>query len=156
MLNLIINGILIGLGATIVMDIWALVLAQFPGQSRPNWGSSVAGSGIYETARYFTMISQHQNPTPMRLHWAGSVIMRLVFSTASSLRFMAAQRGLRINISPRLDIRYPHRGSGLVLLQPGLGIGWAASRLPNARNVRILNLVAHTFLPSACMVPAFS
>ncbi len=38
MLNLIINGTLIGLGATIIMDIWALVLTQFPGQSRPNWG----------------------------------------------------------------------------------------------------------------------
>ncbi|EEY31303.1 LOW QUALITY PROTEIN: conserved hypothetical protein, partial [Brucella suis bv. 3 str. 686] len=35
--------------------------------------------------------------------------------------------------------------AGWFLLQPGLGIGWAASKLPNAGNVRILNLIAHTF-----------
>ncbi|MCA0339078.1 MAG: DUF2938 domain-containing protein, partial [Proteobacteria bacterium] len=33
---------------------------------------------------------------------------------------------------------------GWFLLQPGLGIGVAASKLPNANMVRFLNLVAHT------------
>ena len=35
-------------------------------------------------------------------------------------------------------------GAGWFLLQPGLGIGVAASKLPNANTVRALNLVAHT------------
>ncbi|MGG2478089.1 DUF2938 family protein, partial [Rhizobium sp. BR5] len=35
-------------------------------------------------------------------------------------------------------------GAGWFLLQPGLGIGWAASKTPNPNKVRVLNLVAHT------------
>ena len=35
-------------------------------------------------------------------------------------------------------------GAGWFLLQPGLGIGVAASKLPNANTVRLLNLVSHT------------
>jgi hypothetical protein len=35
-------------------------------------------------------------------------------------------------------------GAGWFLLQPGLGIGWAASKTPNPNKVRCLNLVAHT------------
>jgi hypothetical protein len=33
---------------------------------------------------------------------------------------------------------------GWFLLQPGLGIGWAASKTPNPAKVRLLGLVAHT------------
>ena len=33
---------------------------------------------------------------------------------------------------------------GWFLLQPGLGLGWAASRTPNPAKVRALNLVSHT------------
>lgn len=34
--------------------------------------------------------------------------------------------------------------AGWFLLQPGLGIGWAASKTPNPTKVRVLNLAAHT------------
>ncbi|RVC55851.1 DUF2938 family protein, partial [Mesorhizobium sp. M2A.F.Ca.ET.046.02.1.1] len=35
-------------------------------------------------------------------------------------------------------------GAGWFLLAPGMGAGWAASKLPNPTKVRALNLVAHT------------
>jgi hypothetical protein len=34
--------------------------------------------------------------------------------------------------------------AGWFLLQPGLGIGWAASKTPNPNKVRAMNLLAHT------------
>lgn len=34
--------------------------------------------------------------------------------------------------------------AGWFLLQPGLGVGWAASKTQNPTKVRILGLVAHT------------
>ena len=33
---------------------------------------------------------------------------------------------------------------GWFLLQPGLGLGWAASKAPNPTKVRLLNLAGHT------------
>ena len=33
---------------------------------------------------------------------------------------------------------------GWFVLQPGLGLGWAASRTPNPTRVRMLNLAGHT------------
>jgi len=35
-------------------------------------------------------------------------------------------------------------GAGWFLLQPGLGIGWAASKTANPNKVRVMNLIAHT------------
>jgi hypothetical protein len=35
-------------------------------------------------------------------------------------------------------------GAGWFLMQPGMGAGWAASKRPNAMQVRFLNVVAHT------------
>ncbi|MGO7565875.1 DUF2938 family protein, partial [Rhizobium johnstonii] len=35
-------------------------------------------------------------------------------------------------------------GAGWFLLQPGLGIGWAASKHPTPNKVRCFNLLAHT------------
>ncbi len=55
-MDIIWGGILIGIGATIIMDLWALILAAMPGQARPNWGWSVGGSGISATGKFSTMI----------------------------------------------------------------------------------------------------
>jgi hypothetical protein len=47
-------------------------------------------------------------------------------------------------------------GAGWFLLQPGLGIGWAASKTPNPTKVRVLNLVAHTIFALGMYVVALS
>ncbi len=39
MLDLIWRGIAMGVGGTVFMDIWAIVLHRFFGQSAPNWGA---------------------------------------------------------------------------------------------------------------------
>ncbi|MBN9046732.1 MAG: DUF2938 family protein, partial [Rhizobiales bacterium] len=36
-MELILSGILIGIGATVAMDVWALILAAATGQARPDW-----------------------------------------------------------------------------------------------------------------------
>ncbi len=35
-------------------------------------------------------------------------------------------------------------GAGWFLLQPSLGIGWAASKMPNPNKERVMNLLGHT------------
>lgn len=146
MMNLFWRGILIGIGATIVMDIWAIVLAAMPGQSLPNWG---------RVGRWFWHLREGQifhddigNAAPYRhevaLGWIGhyvvGILYGVIFAFYGGAAWFENPVFLPVWIFGILTV-----AAGWFLLQPGLGIGWAASRLPNARHVRIMNLVAHTF-----------
>jgi hypothetical protein len=37
MLGLVFRGAVMGIGATILLDLWTIFLSRFAGQSRPNW-----------------------------------------------------------------------------------------------------------------------
>ncbi len=43
--------------------------------------------------------------------------------------------------------------AGWFLLQPGMGLGWAASRTPSPWKVRVMGLVAHTVFAVGMWVP---
>ncbi|MDR6432363.1 DUF2938 domain-containing protein [Brucella pseudogrignonensis] len=146
MLELIIKGTVIGVGATVVMDIWALVLAQFPGQSRPNWG--LVGRWFWHL-RHGQIFHDDIAATKPYIHevalgWVGHYVVGILYGVVFALYGGAAWFANPIFL-PAWIFGIMTVAAGWFLLQPGLGIGWAASRLPNAGNVRVLNLVAHTF-----------
>lgn len=146
MLNLIVNGILIGIGATTVMDVWALVLSLLPGQSRPNWGLvgrwfwHLRDGQIFHDDISASKPYAHEVALGWIGHYAVGILYGIIFALYGGAAWFANPIFLPAWIFGILTV-----AAGWFLLQPGLGIGWAASRLPNARNVRILNLVAHTF-----------
>ena len=37
-MELLLKGVMIGTGATVLMDLWAVLLWKAFGQARPNWG----------------------------------------------------------------------------------------------------------------------
>ncbi|MBC8719226.1 DUF2938 domain-containing protein [Ochrobactrum sp. Marseille-Q0166] len=146
MLELMIKGIAIGIGATVVMDVWAMVFARFPGQSRPNWG--LVGRWFWHL-RHGQICHDDISKSPAFSHevalgWLGhyvvGVLYGIIFAMYGGSAWFANPLFLPAWIFGILTV-----AAGWFLLQPGLGIRWAASRLPNANNVRILNVVAHTF-----------
>jgi len=146
MLELIIKGILIGLGATVVMDLWALVLAQFPGQSRPNWGlvgrwfwhlrqGQIFHDDIAATKPYI-----HEVALGWVGHYAVGILYGVIFALYGGFAWFANPLFLPAWIFGIMTV-----AAGWFLLQPGLGIGWAASRLPNAGNVRVRSVWHRNF-----------
>ncbi|QRM57704.1 DUF2938 domain-containing protein [Sinorhizobium sp. BG8] len=145
MFDLFWRGVAVGIGATILMDIWAIVLWRLFGQSAPNWApvgrwfwhlgrGKVFHSSIAEAEPY-----AHELALGWLSHYAVGVLYGVVFAFLVGMSWFAAPTFIPAWIMGIVTV-----GAGWFLLQPGLGLGWAASKLPNANTVRFLNLVAHT------------
>ena len=83
-------------------------------------------------------------PTSSRLGWIGHYVVGILYGVIFALivgpGWLAAPR-----LAAGVDLRAGRRSAfGWFLLQPGLGMGWAASKTPNPGRVRLLNLAGHT------------
>jgi hypothetical protein len=144
-MELVVKGIVIGIGATVFMDIWAILLWKVFRQARPNWAPVGRWFWHLKNGTVFHDDIGRAEPYAgeLALGWIGHYAVGILYGVVLALivgpAWFAAPTFLPAWILGILTV-----GAGWFLLQPGLGIGVAASRLPNANKVRILNLVAHT------------
>ncbi|MBB3316564.1 MULTISPECIES: DUF2938 domain-containing protein [unclassified Rhizobium] len=139
------RAIAIGVGATVLMDIWAIVLAKATGGPLPNWApvgrwfwhlkdGKVFHGDIGTAAPY-----KHELALGWIGHYAVGILYGILLVLLTGPAWLAAPTFLPAWIWAIVTV-----GAGWFLLQPGLGIGWAASKTPNPNKVRFLNLVSHT------------
>ncbi|CAM5766686.1 membrane protein [Labrys miyagiensis] len=145
MFDVLWRSVAIGIGATILMDLWAVILYKFFGQGLPNWApvgrwfwhlqyGKVFHDDIGQAAPY-----EHE----LALGWIGHYVVGILYGIL--LVIVAGTSWLDApTFIPAWIVGIVTVGAGWFLLQPGLGIGWAASKTPNPNKVRFLNLVAHT------------
>lgn len=144
-MELLWKGIAIGVGATVLMDIWALLLWKGFRQSRPNWAPVGRWFWHLRAGRVFhddigaAVPYAHE----LALGWIGHYVVGVLYGVVLAL-IVGAGWFANPSFLPAWIFGIVTVGAGWFLLQPGLGIGFAASRLPNANRVRFLNLVAHT------------
>ena len=144
-MGLLVKGVVIGFGATVLMDVWAIVLWKAFGQSRPNWAP--VGRWFWHLKNgvvFHDDIGKAQPYThELVLGWVSHYVVGILYGVILALivgeGWFAAPTFLPAWILGIVTV-----GAGWFLLQPGLGIGVAASKLPNANKVRLLNLVSHT------------
>lgn len=145
MIDLVWRGIVIGLGATILMDVWAQSLALFPGQSRPNWApvgrwvwhlgqGRVFHQDIGRAAPY-----AHELALGWIFHYAVGILYGVILAFIVGPAWFAHPTFWPAWVWGIVTI-----AAGWFLLLPGLGLGWAASRTPAPGITRALGLVAHT------------
>jgi hypothetical protein len=140
MFDLLWRGAVIGIGATILMDIWAIVLSRVPGESPPNWAP--VGRWFFHLTRgtvfHASIGAAEPYEQELALGWLCHYLVGILYGII--LVLIMGQAWLARPIFAILTI-----AAGWFLLQPGLGIGWAASKTPNPTKTRVLGLVAHTF-----------
>ena len=144
-MELLLKGVAIGTGATVLMDLWAIFLWKALGQARPNWAP--VGRWFWHLKNGTVFHDDIGKAEPYAgeraLGWIGHYAVGILYGVVLALivgsAWFAAPTFLPAWILGIVTV-----GAGWFLLQPGLGIGVAASRLPNANKVRFLNLVAHT------------
>lgn len=144
-MELLLKGVAIGTGATVLMDLWAIFLWKALGQARPNWAP--VGRWFWHLKNGTVFHDDIGRAEPYAgeraLGWVGHYAVGILYGVVLALivgsAWFAAPTFLPAWILGIVTV-----GAGWFLLQPGLGIGVAASRLPNANKVRFLNLVAHT------------
>jgi hypothetical protein len=145
MVGLMLQGALLGLGANVLFDLWQRGLARATGEPPPNWapigrwfwhlrGGRVLHDDIGRAEPY-----AHE----LALGWVGHYVVGMLYGVMFALivgpGWLAAPRLL-----PAWIFGIATVGFGWFLLQPGLGLGWAASRTADPTRVRLLNLAGHT------------
>jgi hypothetical protein len=144
-MGLLVKGVVVGFGATVLMDLWAILLWKAFGQSRPNWAPVGRWFWHLKNGVVFHDDIGKAEPYAHELalgwvsHYAVGILYGVILALIVGDGWFAAPTFLPAWILGIVTV-----GAGWFLLQPGLGIGVAASKLPNANKVRVLNLVSHT------------
>ncbi|RKE84235.1 DUF2938 domain-containing protein [Rhizobium sp. AG855] len=145
MIELIWRGMIIGTGATLAMDLWAIMLSTVFAQPKANWApigrwfyhlknGKVFHDSIAEATAY-----RHELALGWFSHYAVGILYGVLLVLIMGPDWLAQPTFLPAWIWAIVTV-----AAGWFLLQPGLGIGWAASKTPNPNKVRAMNLVAHT------------
>ena len=144
-MQLLFKGVVIGIGATVLMDLWAVLLWKVFRQSRPNWAPVGRWFWHLKNGTVFHDDIGKAEPYAGELalgwisHYAVGILYGVILALIVGPAWFTAPTFLPAWILGIVTV-----GAGWFLLQPGLGIGVAASKLPNANTVRVLNLVSHT------------
>jgi hypothetical protein len=145
MFGLMAKGALMGIGATALFDLWQRAAAFLPGQRRPDWAPVGRwfwhlreGRFIHDDIGAATPWA-HERALGWAGHYAIGVVYGVVFALIVGPGWMAAPTVLPAWIFGLVTVAF-----GWFVLQPGLGLGLAASKAPNPTRVRLMNLAGHT------------
>ena len=148
-------SVVIGIGGTIAMDLWALLLAAVFGLPKPNWG--LVGrwfAHLLKGALFHKDITAAEPiPNEATLGWTFHYAVGILY--AGILIVFAGREWLsNPTFLPAWIVGLVTVGAGWFILQPGMGAGWAASLRPNPMQIRALNLVSHTVFAAGMFTTA--
>lgn len=139
------TGILMGIGGTLTMDVWAKSLYRVAGQPLPNWAMPGRWLGHVFRGKFFHDDIGAAEPVSGELalgwglHYGVGIVYGVVFAVWAGAGWLAAPTFLPIWIFALVTI-----AAGWFVLQPGMGLGWAASKTANPGRARLMGLLAHT------------
>ena len=143
--SLLYTGVLMGLGATVLMDFWALLLYRLARVALPNWALVGRWVMYLPCGRVFHDAISVAQPQPRELqigwafHYLVGVIYGVFFTLLAGSAWIAEPTFLPVFVYALATI-----AAGWFLLHPGLGLGWAASKADSPSKVRIMGLVSHS------------
>lgn len=144
MQEFIIRAIIIGAGATALLDIWNIILKHAFKVPPPNW--AMVGRWFSHTTKgQFVHESIGKAPAvnhELAIGWTAHYIVGMVFA-AVLLLIWGQEWALAPTFIPALIVGLVTVGCGWFILQPGMGLGVAASKLPNATNIRLRGILGH-------------
>ncbi len=145
MLDFIWTSVLIGIGATALMDVWAIALNKVFGIPPPNWG--LVGRWFCHLTKgkvfHDDITKASPYPNELTIGWISHYLVGILY--AAVLVLWGGQAWLAApTFLPAWIVGLVTVGAGWFLLQPGMGAGWAASKRPNANQIRVLNILTHT------------
>ena len=143
--NDILGAVAIGIGATLVMDLWNLFLARtfrIPSLSYcllGRWLRHMPGG----TFSHPSIAAAPQKPHECVVGWSAHYTIGVVFAVL----FVVLTSGdwlVRPTLLPALLYGVGTVVFPFFIMQPSLGLGIAASRTPNPTQARLKSLVTHT------------
>jgi hypothetical protein len=142
---LLICTLLIGVGATMVMDLWAIARKRLFGIAAPNYG--LVGRWLAHMPRGRFHHDSIAAARPVRgellIGWSAHYLIGIAFAA-----ILPGIWGIawiqQPTIGPALIVGIGTVAAPFLIMQPGMGAGIAASRTPDPKAARIQSLVTHT------------
>ena len=139
------GAIAVGIGATLVMDLWNLFLKRT--FSIPSLNYCLLGRWLRHmpggTLRHANIAAAPQKPLECTVGWMAhytiGVVFALVLVVLTSGDWLARPTVLPALLFGIVTVVFP-----FFILQPSFGLGIAASRTANPRQARLKSLVTHT------------
>lgn len=134
-----------GIGGTVAMDVWAWLLARLGVAPFPNWAMPGRWLGHVFKGRIFHDDIGAADPVSSELglgwvlHYGVGILYGVVFVPLAGSVWVTDPTFVPVWIFSLITI-----AAGWFLLQPGMGLGWAASKTPSPWKVRGFGLIAHT------------
>ena len=160
----VLRALLIGAGATAVLDLWNLLLKRFFGVPAPGWNMVGRWVGHFPRARFKHTSIAGAEPVQgeLALGWVTHYVTGIVYGG-----LLVALWGLdwarQPTLLPALIVGVATVAAPFFIMQPGMGAGIAGSRMPNPAQSRLRSLMNHTVfglglylaaLVSAMLLPA--
>jgi hypothetical protein len=142
--DLLYRSLVIGVAATALLDLWALLLNRLFGFGLPNWAMVGRWVGHIPQGRlaHDSIAEAAPVPNELAIGWVFHYAVGFVFALATLLIGGAAWAKAPTLPLP-LIVGLVTVGCGWFILQPGLGNGMAASKKPDANRIRLLNIIGH-------------
>ena len=135
----------IGAGATLATDLWAIARGRLLGVPAPDW--ALVGRWFGHMARGRFRHERIAAAAPMRgerlIGWAAHYLIGIAFAGAL-LALCGLAWARQPTLAPALALGIGTVAAPLLLMQPGMGAGIAASRTPRPNSARLHSVVTHT------------
>ncbi len=143
--DIVFRALVMGIGATALLDLWALLLNRVFGFAMPNWALVGRWFCHLPAGRFVHADIGRAEPFRHELSagWIGHYAIGILFA-AGTLAIGGAAWAKAPSLALPLVVGWVTVGCGWFILQPGMGAGIAASKRPNPGQVRVLNLLGHT------------
>ena len=142
---LISQALLLGIGATLILDLWTLLLARgliIPGA---NWAMVGRWIGHFPRGRFVhpSIAQAAAVPGEHALGWLAHYLIGVGFA-ALLLLICGLEWARQPTLAPALIIGVVTVAAPFLLMQPGMGAGIAASKMPKPNVARLRSLMAHS------------
>jgi hypothetical protein len=144
-LHIAVRIALIGIGATIFLDLWSLFLKTAFDLPFPNYVMVGRWLGGFPRRRFVDQNIAKAPPIAgerfigWAAHYAIGVLFALLLVTTAGINWLSVP-----TLLPALIIGVATVAAPLLIMQPAMGLGLASSKLPNPSVARVRSLLAHT------------
>ena len=140
----VLGAIIVGVGATLVMDLWALFLKR--AFHIPSFSYCLVGRWLLHmpegTFTHTSIAAARQKRSECTVGWIAHYAIGVVYALVL-IAFVSGSWLARPSLLPALLFGIGTVVFPFLLMQPSFGLGVAASRTPNPTQARLKSLVSH-------------
>lgn len=145
MFEFIVRALIIGIGATAILDLWAILLKRLFAIPSPDWGLVGRWFGHFPQGRFVHEDIRAASPVPGEtfIGWTAHYSIG-IFYAVLLLVIWGLDWARQPTLLPALILALAALVAPLFIMQPGMGAGIAASRTPNPTQARLRSLMNHS------------